>query len=79
MGWIELPIIDCDVYRNIQACSYELLNPLIDCDVHRYSRSYTYEMIESLSDETDIETLVDSFKKEVFEQYKLSKRTESEE
>ncbi len=47
---------------------------LINYDVYRYNRAYSYKMIESLSDEIDIETLVDEFKEEVFEQYKLSKR-----
>lgn len=49
-------------------------------DLYRYNRAYSYEMIETLSDEIDIETLVDEFKEEAFEQYKLSKRKiESEE
>ena len=47
---------------------------LTNYDVYRYNRAYSYEMIEALSDEIDIETLVDEFKEEVFEQYKLSKR-----
>ena len=48
-------------------------------DVYRYNRAYSYEMFKILSDEIDIETLVDMFKEEIFEQYKLSKeKTESE-
>lgn len=49
-------------------------------DVYRYNRAYSYELIESLSDEIDIETLVDEFKEEVIKQYELSKKkAESEE
>ena len=44
------------------------------CDIYKYNRAYSYAMLESLSDEIDIETLVDEFKEEAFEQYKLSKR-----
>lgn len=47
---------------------------LTNYDIYRYNRAYSYEMIKSLSDKIDIETLVDEFKEEVFEQYKLSKR-----
>lgn len=47
---------------------------LVDYDVYKYNRSYSYEMIKSLSDEIDIEKLVDEFKEEVFRQYKLDKR-----
>ena len=47
---------------------------LTNYDVYRYNRAYSYEMIELLSDDIDIETLVDEFKEEIFEQYKLSKR-----
>ena len=47
---------------------------LSNYDVYRYNRAYSYEMIELLSDDIDIETLVDEFKEEVFEQYKLSKK-----
>lgn len=47
---------------------------LNDYDIYRYNRAYSYEMIESLSDDIDIETLVDEFKEEIFEQYRLSKR-----
>ena len=47
---------------------------LSNYDVYRYNRAYSYEMIKSLSDDIDIETLVDEFKEEVFEQYKLSKK-----
>ena len=43
-------------------------------DVYRYNRAYSYEMIKFLSDDIDIETLVDEFKEEVFKQYKLSKK-----
>lgn len=43
-------------------------------DVYRYNRAYSYEMIKSLSNDIDIETLVDEFKEEVFKQYKLSKK-----
>ena len=49
-------------------------------DVYIYNHAYSYEMIKSLSDDIDIETLVDEFKEEVFKQYKLSKKkAESEE
>jgi len=47
---------------------------LANDDIYKYNRIYSYEMIESLSDEIDIETLVDKFKEEVFEQYKSIKR-----
>lgn len=47
---------------------------LTNYDIYRYNRAYSYEMIKSLSDEIDIEILVDEFKEEVFEQYRLSKR-----
>jgi len=43
-------------------------------DLYRYNRAYSYEMIKSLSDEIDIETLVDEFKEEIFEKYRLSKK-----
>lgn len=46
------------------------------CDIYKYNRAYSYAMLESLSDEIDIETLVDEFKEEMFEQYKLSKGKE---
>ncbi len=53
---------------------------LTNYDIYRYNRAYSYEMIKSLSDEIDIETLVDEFKDEIFEQCKLSKKkAESEE
>lgn len=49
-------------------------------DVYIYNHAYSYEMIKSLSDDIDIETLVDEFKGEVFKQYKLiKKKAESEE
>lgn len=49
-------------------------------DIFRYNHAYSYEMIEDLSDEIDIETLVDEFKEEIFEQYnKLNKRKEESE
>lgn len=48
-------------------------------DVYRYNHAYTYEMIESLSDEIDIETLVDEFKEEVFRGYRLSEKKAEEE
>lgn len=47
-------------------------------EVYKFNRAYSYELIESLSDEIDIETLVDRFKEEVFEQYKLSKKDNSD-
>lgn len=47
-------------------------------DVFMFNRAYSYELIESLSDEIDIETLVDRFKEEVFEQYKLSQKDNSD-
>lgn len=43
-------------------------------DIYKYNRTYSYEMLKSLSDEIDIETLVDVFKDEVFEQLKLNKK-----
>lgn len=45
-------------------------------DIYKYNRAYSYELIKSLSDEIDIEALVDEFKEEVFEQYKLSNEKE---
>lgn len=47
---------------------------LTNYDIYRYNHAYSYEMIKSLSDDIDVETLVDEFKEEIFEQYKLSKR-----
>ena len=43
-------------------------------DVYRYNREYSYGMFEFLSDDIDIETLVDEFKEEIFKRYELSKR-----
>lgn len=45
-------------------------------DMYQFNRSYAYEELESLSDEIDIETLVDVFKEEIFERCKLSKMKE---
>jgi len=53
-----------------------LVLSLNNYDIYWYNRVYSYEMINALSDEIDIETLVDEFKEEVFEQYRLSKRKE---
>lgn len=43
-------------------------------DMLRYNHAYSYETIETLSNEIDTEALVDEFKEEIFEQYKLNKR-----
>jgi len=44
-------------------------------NVYRYNHcEYSYEMLERLSDDIDIETLVDEFKEEIFKRYGLSKR-----
>ena len=43
-------------------------------NIYRYSRAYSYEMIKALSGEIDIETLVDEFKEEIFEQCKKSRK-----
>lgn len=47
-------------------------------DIYRYFHEYSYELIESLSDDIDIEKLVDEFKEEVFEQYKRLHNEKSE-
>ena len=67
-------IIDFEFNRSEMILRGWLDLSLNNYDVYRYNRAYSYEMIKSLSDEIDIETLVDEFKEELFEQYKLSKR-----
>ena len=42
-------------------------------EFYKFTKEYSYEMLKSLSDDVDIEFLVDEFKEEVFAQYKKIK------
>ena len=48
-------------------------------EFYKFNREYSYEMLKSLSNDVNIEFLVDEFKEEVFAEYKKSKVNECQE
>ena len=47
-----------------------------DVEFYNFNRQYSYEMLKSLSNDVDIEFLVDEFREEAFAAYKKKQRGE---